>query len=97
MPKQVTRNVALTRQLDRFVKQKLDSGRYQSVSEVVREGLRLLEERDEWRKAKLQGMREQVEIGWQQSMRGEVVDGPRVFEEIRQLSKSRRSKMKARR
>ena len=40
-------NVSLTPTLERFIARKLKSGRYQTASEVVREGLRLLEERDE--------------------------------------------------
>jgi antitoxin ParD1/3/4 len=39
-------NVSLTPELERFVARKVESGRYQTASEVVREGLRLLEERD---------------------------------------------------
>ncbi len=40
-------NVSLTPQLDKFVVKKVASGRYTSASEVVREALRLMEERDE--------------------------------------------------
>ncbi len=39
-------NVSLTPELDQFVVTKVASGRYTSGSEVVREALRLLEERD---------------------------------------------------
>ena len=39
-------NVSLTPELERFVSTKVDSGRYNSASEVVREALRLLEEHD---------------------------------------------------
>ena len=38
-------NVSLTPELDRFVKDQLACGRYQTASEVIREGLRLLIER----------------------------------------------------
>jgi antitoxin ParD1/3/4 len=46
-------NVSLTPELDRFVAGKVDSGRYNSASEVVREALRLLEEHDRARSAQL--------------------------------------------
>ena len=46
-------NVSLTPQLDKFVADKVESGRYTSASEVVREALRLLEERDQARNAEL--------------------------------------------
>ena len=39
-------NVSLTPQLESFVRQKVESGLYRSASEVVREALRLLGERD---------------------------------------------------
>lgn len=40
-------NVSLTPELERFVKEQVDAGRYQTASEVVREGLRMLLERKE--------------------------------------------------
>ena len=39
-------NVSLTPELEQFVSAKVQSGRYNSASEVVREALRLLEEHD---------------------------------------------------
>ena len=44
-------NVSLTTELEDFVTAKVDSGRYTSASEVVREALRLMEERDQARNA----------------------------------------------
>ncbi len=93
--KQITRNIALTAHLDRFVQTHVDSGRYQSASEVVREGLRLLEERDQQRREAMARLRQEIEIGWEQSERGEVIDGPSVFAEIRRKSKARRQRDKA--
>jgi antitoxin ParD1/3/4 len=46
-------NVSLTPDLDKFVAGKVKSGRYTSASEVVREALRLLEEHDHARAARL--------------------------------------------
>ncbi|MEO0558347.1 MAG: type II toxin-antitoxin system ParD family antitoxin [Bacteroidota bacterium] len=46
MPSQNTMNVSLTPQLERFTRSLVESGRYRSASEVVRESLRLLEERE---------------------------------------------------
>jgi antitoxin ParD1/3/4 len=88
--KQVTRNIALTPHFDQFVQSKVESGRYQSASEVVRAALRLLEEQEEQQRHSLGRVRQDIEIGWQQSERGEVVNGPAVFAEIRKMSRSRR-------
>ena len=46
-------NVSLTPELEKFVSAKVESGRYNSASEVVREALRLLEEHDQARSAQL--------------------------------------------
>ena len=40
-------NVSLTPELERFVNEKVCTGMYHTASEVVREGLRLLKQRDE--------------------------------------------------
>ncbi len=44
-------NVHLTPQLEEFARSLVESGRYNNVSEVMRDGLRLLQEREERRKA----------------------------------------------
>jgi antitoxin ParD1/3/4 len=46
-------NVSLTDELEKFVSAKVESGRYNSASEVVREALRLLEEHDHARAVRL--------------------------------------------
>ncbi len=46
-------NVSLTPELEKFVSAKVGSGRYNSASEVMREALRLLEEHDSARAARL--------------------------------------------
>jgi antitoxin ParD1/3/4 len=46
-------NVSLTTELEKFVSAKVESGRYNSASEVVREALRLLEEHDQARSVQL--------------------------------------------
>jgi len=56
-----TRNVSLTEHQDRFVTDAIADGRYQNASEVLREGLRLLERRDAEDAAKLARLRSAVE------------------------------------
>ncbi|KAA0677576.1 type II toxin-antitoxin system ParD family antitoxin [Azospirillum brasilense] len=45
MSRRISQSVSLTPELDRFVQTLVASGRYQTASEVVRDGLRLLQER----------------------------------------------------
>jgi antitoxin ParD1/3/4 len=53
-------NVSLTTELEKFVSAKVESGRYNSASEVVREALRLLEEHDQARSAQLAGFNQEL-------------------------------------
>jgi antitoxin ParD1/3/4 len=58
-----TRNVNLTDELDRFVLQKVESGRYENASEVVRAALRTLEREEEQYEAKLAALRTAIDEG----------------------------------
>ena len=58
-----TRNVNLTDELDRFVSEKVDSGKYENASEVVRAGLRALDRQDRAYEAKLAALRAAIEVG----------------------------------
>ena len=53
-------NVSLTAELEKFVTAKVESGRYNSASEVVREALRLLEEHDQARSVQLAGFNQEL-------------------------------------
>jgi antitoxin ParD1/3/4 len=58
-----TRNVVLSDQQDELVDRLVESGRYQNASEVLREGLRLVEEREIERKARLKALRAAARLG----------------------------------
>ena len=76
-------NVNLGPVLDQFVAELLKTGHYQTQSEVLREGLRLLKEREERRQAQLAEIRKAIAQGIAEADRGEFVDGPAAFEKIR--------------
>jgi len=59
----MTLNVSLTPHLEQFVHETVTSGRYQSASEVVRTALRLLEEQELEREAKLEWLRQEIQKG----------------------------------
>ncbi len=64
-------NVSLTPELEELVNQKVESGLYNSASEVIREGLRLLKEQDDLRRIRQEEVRREVLKGYEQSQRGE--------------------------
>ena len=83
-----TRNVNLTDELDSFVLAKVESGRYENASEVVRAALRTLEREEQQYEAKLALLRRAIEEG---DVSG-IAEG-NSFERVRQtlkLSKKKR-------
>ena len=81
-------NVSLTPQLEKLVSDRVESGRYNSASEVVREALRLLQERDEVREVQLQGLRSKIVEGLDSLDRGDWVDGEEFFQRLQQREES---------
>ena len=74
-------NVNLGEKLDRFIEEMVESGNYQSQSEVVREGMRLLMEREELRRLRFAELKRELQIGKDQIDRGET--SPWDVEEIK--------------
>ncbi len=88
-------NVNLGTVFDRFVADLLKTGHYQSQSEILREGLRLLKEREELKQIRIAELRKEIAVGTQQARRGKVVDGTEVFAEIRKKSQEFRRRRRA--
>lgn len=83
-------NVSLTPELEALISEKVQSGYYHSASEVVREGLRLLKERDDLQRHRLAALRKDIARGLEQLEQGDAVPSEAVFEELRQRSRQRR-------
>jgi antitoxin ParD1/3/4 len=66
-----TRNVNLTDHFDRFIEDGISSGRYSNASEVVREGLRLLERQEQEDSARLDWLRATAAEGFEAIERGD--------------------------
>lgn len=85
-------NVSLTPELVQFVNDKVDTGLYQTASEVVREALRLLKDRD-LERARLQA---DVRAGLEQEVSGRAklydkVAGRRLAEQIKADGRAKRA------
>jgi len=85
-------NVSLTPELEKVVDQKVKSGLYNSASEVVREGLRLLQQRDEMREAKLSALRAEIQKGIDDLEAGRYMDGEKAMAKIKERLLTRRPK-----
>ena len=68
-----TRNVTLTDHFDRFIESGISSGRFSNASEVVRESLRLLEQREQEDNARLEWLRGAAREGFDAMERGDYV------------------------
>ena len=88
-------NVHLGSAFDEFVAGLLKRGYYQTQSEVLREGLRLLKEREEIKQLRLAELRKEIALGGEQADRGELVDGPEAFAKIGKRSAQRKKRPKA--
>lgn len=84
-------NVSLTPELEEMIHERVRSGRYTSASEVVREALRLLSDRDEVHQAQLAEIRGKVDEGLRALEQGEARDGDAVVDEILSASSAARA------
>src|ERR1039457_4059271 len=96
MANRTTVNISITPELDAFLQSRVQSGRYQTTSEVVREALRLLERQEMERDEAFQQLKAKLERGAAQADAGQLLDGDEVFDELRQLIEERwRARTKA--
>lgn len=80
-------NINLTPQLEEMVRQKVVSGLYTSASEVVREALRLMDEKDQLRVARLNQLRQEVQVG--------LDSGPAAVWDVAEIKRAGRAKRNA--
>jgi antitoxin ParD1/3/4 len=78
-------NVSLPEPMEEFVRQKVAHGDYETASEVVREGLRLLKQRDEVWKAEV---RSKIQQGLDSIRAGRTIPGEQVKAEMAEFKRS---------
>lgn len=76
MARESTLNVSLTPALQSYIKSKVAGGGYETASEVVRDGLRALQEREQATSQFWSDIRGKVKVARQAIAKGDVVDGP---------------------
>jgi antitoxin ParD1/3/4 len=83
-------NVSLTPQLEKFVSAKVETGRYTSASEVVREALRLLEEHDQARTTRVAEFNRELGMRLESLDSGKQVSPSEARERLRRRSEQHR-------
>ena len=76
-------NVSVGKDFEAYVKHKVASGDYASVSEVVRDALRLLKEKELVLAARLQAMSGEIQVGIDQAASGQFLDGEDAMQKLR--------------
>jgi antitoxin ParD1/3/4 len=82
-----TRNVVLTEHQETLIEMLVQSGRYQNASEVLREGLRLVESREVEQATKLETLRAAAQLGVSALDRGEFKEFPNGLALLAHLNK----------
>jgi len=80
-------NIALTPEQEEFVNNLVESGKYLSASDVIREGIRLLEDRYIVYQARLAELQKEIEIGMEQLERGEKIDGRELIKRLHEKNR----------
>jgi len=75
-------NVSLTPELEGYISQLVEAGRYRSASEVVRAAVRTLQDQDEERQARLEALRQSIDRGLDELNAKERSPADQVFEQI---------------
>jgi len=83
-------NVSLTPELESFVAKKVESGRYSSASEVVREALRLLADQEALRATQLADFQAELDRRLAEADRKALVSPTAVRDELRSRSRARK-------
>jgi antitoxin ParD1/3/4 len=82
MPSSSQLTISLTPELEAFIRDRVASGQFNTASDVVYEGLRLLERRQRDREAALDEIRREIEVGLEQARAGQLRDGEAFFADL---------------
>jgi antitoxin ParD1/3/4 len=82
MPKSAQLTVTVPPELEAFVRDRVASGRFDTASDVVREGLTLLKGREHEREAAIAEIRAEIAVGLDQARAGQLRDGETFFGEL---------------
>ncbi|OUL21971.1 CopG family transcriptional regulator [Nostoc sp. T09] len=81
--------IVLPPELEAIVQRRVDSGKYASALEVIKAGVKLLEQQEDIYQGRLLELQQEARIGWEASLQGKVVDGSTAMAQIRDKLRSR--------
>jgi antitoxin ParD1/3/4 len=74
--------IALAPEYETIVRTRIDSGRYKTAGDVVEEGLRLLQEQEDYKAFRLSQLRSELQVGIDQAEAGQTLSEDEVFSEF---------------
>ncbi len=72
-------NISLTPTLEKYVQDKVASGLYNSVSEVIREALRMMASKEKISQERIVQLNKEIEEGWDDTV---ILDGHTAMEKL---------------
>jgi antitoxin ParD1/3/4 len=76
-------NISLTPELEKYIQDKVNSGLYTSVSEVIRESLRLMRTYDDLQKHRVEQLTQSIEVGLSQLHAGKKVAAKEAYQRLK--------------
>lgn len=80
-------NISLTPELEKYIQEKVSSGLYTSVSEVIRESLRLMHTYDDLQKQQINQLNRAIELGLTQLNTGDKIPASEAYQRLRKKIK----------
>jgi antitoxin ParD1/3/4 len=77
-------NISLTPELEKYIHEKVNSGLYTSVSEVIRESLRLMHTYDDLQQQRINQLNHEIELGLMQLASGQKIPASEVYQQLKE-------------
>ena len=74
--------VTLTKDIENYIQEKVNSGQYASANEVFLASIKLLKEIEKTYQGRFEELRREISIGLEAAERGETIDGDKVFNRL---------------
>ena len=81
--------VTLTAEQEQFIAEQLKGGHYRSAGDVIAQSLGMLRAQEEFIRSNAAELREKIAVGLEQIKRGEVVDGRKAIQNLREKLRRR--------